>query len=114
MRWLAAILGFVTGTVVWPAFIRLPPQLARWLCAPYGPPSRLGIISSFLASIMFLTIVLILFFIELSYLITAPDVPSTLEAKHVRGIVFISSLFGYALLPIITRIERIVSQRKEK
>jgi hypothetical protein len=106
MTWLAGILGAVCGAVVWSMLLRLPSLLAQWLCKPFGTPHRLAMVVSMAFSVIFLGLLAIGVLMTLTLLITSgPTVRSDHDLRVIRGIVFVSSWVGYAVVPIVMRLE---------
>jgi hypothetical protein len=110
MNWLAGILGAVCGAIVWSMLLRLPLPLARWLCAPFGKPRRGAMIVSMTFSVVFLSLVSVSMLLKLSSVITngyGHTMWSDRDLKILRGIIFISSWLGYAVVPIVMRLEKL-------
>jgi hypothetical protein len=105
------IMGAIVGSVLWAAFLRLPGHLARWLCAPYNNPGRVAMAVSMLVSVAFLTLVVIGALLGLSLMIGRPVGED--DPKIIRGIVFVSSILGYTLIPLLIRIERLITGRRK-
>jgi ABC-type Mn2+/Zn2+ transport system permease subunit len=105
------ILGAIAGSVLWSAFLRLPGHLARWLCAPYDNPGRVAMAVSMLASVIFLALIVVGALLGLSLMIG-----STVDAdnaKKLRETLFLSSILGYAVVPVLIRIERSFTSRRK-
>lgn len=113
MVWLMWISGAAAGAVGWSALLRFPGRLARWLCAPYGKPDRLGAMVALALALVFLMLAIIGMMIGLSSLFFSETTPDSMKRK-VRGIIALSSLIGYALLPIVIRLERSMGGRKKQ
>ena len=114
MTLLVWILGAVVGAVAWAAFLRLPGQLARWLCAPYGKPGPFAMALSLLISVSFLTLAVVGIFLGLSKLIESGTSTQLLNIKEVRGVLFLSSLLGYVSIPAAIRIEQLFRRQRTK
>jgi ABC-type Mn2+/Zn2+ transport system permease subunit len=106
------ILGAVAGAVLWSGFLRLPGHLARWLCEPYGQPGRVAMVVSMLISVAALGLVVVGALLGLSQMIGASIAEG--DAKRLRGILFISSILGYALVPVLIRAERLLFGRRKR
>lgn len=106
MTWLAGILGAVCGAVVWSMLLRLPSLLAQWLCRPFGTPRRLAMAISMAFSAIFLGLLAIGVLMALTLLITSgPAVWNDHDLRVIRATVFVSSWVGYAVIPIVIRLE---------
>ncbi len=105
------ILGAIAGTVLWSGLLRLPGHLARWLCAPYGIPGPAAMMVSMLASVAFLLLLVVGVLLGLELIIHRA--PSTEEAKQTREILFISSILGYAAIPVVIRLEAMITGRRK-
>ncbi|WP_152640569.1 hypothetical protein [Xanthomonas sp. MUS 060] len=106
MTWLIFIVSASVGAVLWSAFLRLPSALARWLCSPFGQPGSFGMVVSLAISIFFLAIVLCAILMGLAYFFEMQAI-ADFSSRKIRGFVFISSLGGYALIPVVIRLEHI-------
>jgi hypothetical protein len=102
----AAIVGVICGAVVWPAFLRAPPVLAEWLCRPFGYPNTREKIVALILSYLFGAICVIIFFIQISSIIIPKETAMWTETvNRLRGLIFVFSLVGYALIPILFKIK---------
>jgi hypothetical protein len=106
------ILGAIAGAVLWSALLRLPGPLARWLCAPYDRPGRLAMAVSMLVSIVFLLVMVIGALIALSLFIGLPTHAE--DAKKLRGILFVSSIIGFIVIPTLIRLEGLIHGRRKE
>lgn len=104
------ILGVIAGAVLWSALLRLPGRLPRWLCAPYDRPGRLAMVVSMLVSIVFLLVTVIGALVALSLFIGVPAHAE--DAKKIRGILFLSSIIGFVMIPTLIRVEGLIHGRR--
>ena len=109
----AWIAGAFLGAVLWSAFLRLLGPLARWLCSHLQSPGRLVMVISMTVSVVFLTLVAAGALIGLSLLVGhgAHSAGAT-NMKAIRASVFLSSLCGYAVFQLTTRVAELVRRRR--
>ena len=103
------ILGAIAGAVLWSAFLRLPGHLARWLCAPFDHPGRVTVVLSMVVSVAFLALMVIGALLGLCQLID--HTADAEDAKRLREVLFISSILGYAVIPVLARLEELIGGR---
>jgi hypothetical protein len=109
------ILGSFVGAVAWAAMLRLPGPLAQWLCAPYGSPGPISKALALTISLGFLLLVLVGSLLGLAHLIEAGSSPTIdVDARKLRGVLFLASLLGYVLVPLIMRLEGSAGRRSKK
>ena len=113
------VFGAIVGMVMWSVIRRLPGELARWLCAPFGNSSRNALVVVTFLSFALLIISGILFQISLVNLF-APSVGALgyPDRRRIGSEVFAASLVGYMALQIFLQLDKlrtaIVSKRRRK
>jgi hypothetical protein len=100
--------GAIVGAVFWSAFIRGPFAISKWLCSPFGNPSRLAMAVALIISYGASFLILLESFQAVADLFGAGTWNASYPDRKVFGREFgASSIFGYFLLLIFLRLEQL-------
>ena len=102
------VFGAIIGMVMWSAIRRLPGEIAKWLCSPFGNSSRHMLVALTFLSFAFLVISGLIVQMGLIDLFGAgTDMLGYPDRKRIGGEVFAASLIGYLVLQIFLRLDQL-------
>ena len=98
------IVGAVVGIFMWHAILRLPAPLARWICAPFGEPSRAGFGFAVILALVFVFVMAMITLSAVCMMFLPPSEITDMAArKGIGAKIGAASIAGYFAFAIVQR-----------